>query len=780
MNIQERYWKWKRAFNKKKDTIGRIISILLIVALVAVVGYTAYNIRQSDLYRAKVANQDIDKTTIKTIKNPNYGDPGFQKVAENDKLILSADFTTGEISVTEKASGMVWYSNPQDRDSDTYATMKTRLHAQMHVKFVNLEKGIKVEYDNYANSIKKGRMEHELIENGVKFTFGFTTANVFIPVQYFLTEDGFQAEIVVDEIEGVGYNPFMIESIALLPFFGAGSLNDEGYLMVPDGSGALINFNNDKQSRQVFTEKVYGSNPTLALLNQETVREKITLPVFGAKVNNNAFMGIIISGDACSSISATTSKKDSAYNHIYACADITEYSLKYNERNSAAHVESHTIGYSKHLTEGANYAVRYFFLEGDQANYTGMSNTYRDYLEKNNLLKKSELANEKYLVLDLVGAVSIKKYVFGILRPVVTALTTYDDVCEIVKELKVQGVDNIIINYIGAMNSGLNNKLYDKVKTESVLGSKKDFKNMISYLEQEGVLLFLESNPVDIYENGNGYNEKRDSAMTFFDKYAFQYNYELDLGTQIKDTRWHLLRPALASELAAKFAESLSDWNVKNISYAQLGNTIYADYNEDESLYTSRTTALKLWADAFKTADEATDYLMVHGGNAYTSPYADVITDVSDCHSNFDMEDQSVPFYQLTFQNNTLLTSNGINTTVDYEHAFLKALETGCSLKYNLIYGDVEQMVGTDYNTMVSYSYDYWKDVVVQQYKEMQEAVGQLAGKEILSHEFLTKDVTVTRYESAEVIVNYGTEAYTYNGQEIAARDYLILSGGAK
>ncbi|MBO7252954.1 MAG: hypothetical protein J6V25_10065, partial [Oscillospiraceae bacterium] len=519
---------------------------------------------------------------------------------------------------------------------------------------------------------------------------------------------------------------------------------------------------------------------TLALMDQVTVREKITLPVFGAKVNDGAFMGIIISGDACSSISATTSKKDSAYNHIYPNADITEYSLKFNERNSAAHVDSHTIAHSKYLTEGANYAVRYFFLEGDQANYTGMSNLYRDYLEKNGLLKQSDLADEKYLVLDLVGAVSIKKYVFGILRPVVTPLTTYNDVCEIVKELKTQGVDNIIINYIGALNSGLNNKLYDEVKTESVLGSKKDFKNMISYLEQEGVLLFMESNPVDLYENGNGYNEKRDSAMTFFDKYAFQYNYELDLGTQVQDTRWHLLRPVLASELAGKFAESLDAWNIKNVSYAQLGNAIYSDYNEDESLYTSRTTALKLWADAFKTADEATDYLMVHGGNAYVSSYADVITDVSDCHSNFDMEDQSVPFYQLTFQNNTLLTSVGINTTVDYEYAFLKALETGCSLKYNLIYGDVEQLVGTDYNTMVSYSYDYWKTVVVEQYKEMQEAVGQLAGKEILSHEFLSDDVTVTRYESAEVIVNYGTEAFTYNGQEIAARDYLILSGGAK
>jgi len=58
--------------------------------------------------------------------------------------------------------------------------------------------------------------------------------------------------------------------------------------------------------------------------------------------------------------------------------------------------------------------------------------------------------------------------------------------------------------------------------------------------------------------------------------------------------------------------------------------------------------------------------------------------------------------------------------------------------------------------------------------------VGQLAGEDILFHEQLAEDVTRTVYESAEVIVNYRDEAYTYGGVEIGARDYQILQGGAK
>ncbi len=778
MNIKDFYWKWKRKIHKNKETIGRVISVTLIVCLVALLCIGVYSIIQSDKRREEIANQDKDPATIKAVKKYDYGEPGFQQVAENEKMILSADYTTGEIRVTEKATGKEWFSNPQDREQDELATVKNKLHAQFYMKCLNLDKGVTVEYDNYGGSITKGNMKHEKVENGVKFTFGFPVANVYVPVQYTLTEDGFQAEIVTSEIKGVGANPFLVETISLLPFFGAGGLEDEGYLLVPDGSGALIDFNNGKQSMQTYLAPVYGRNQTLALATQETVRETIHLPVFGAKVNDDAFLAVITAGEGCSTISATTSRKTSSYNQIYANAVLREYELKKSESTANARNASHTAEYSEDLMDGENYCIRYFFLSGEDANYTGMANCYRDYLKDSGKLKDSPLADEKYMVVDLMGAVSIKKYVVGIKRPVVTALTTYDEVCEIVKELKAQGVENIIINYVGALNSGLNNKMYTSLKTESVLGSKKDFDNMVNYLQEQGVLLFMESDPVNLYENGNGYRENKDSVKTFFEKYAFQYQYKLDLGTTQNETRWHLLRPALVSELVGKFSASMQDAGLKNISLASLGEMVYSDYAKDH--YISRTGTLKLWNEALKTAEEASEYLMVHGGNVYANAYADVITDVPNVYSNFDMQDRSIPFYQLVFQEDTLLTAEGINTTVDYEQAFLKALETGCSLKYDWIYGDVSQLVGTEYNTMVSYSYDYWKDVAVQEYKQMQEAVGSLAGKQIIGHEYLSEDVTLTRYESAEVIVNYGTEAFTYGDATVEARDYLILSGGAK
>lgn len=785
MNRKEDFWKWKLAIHKNRQKISRIVSVFLAVSLVIFLGVIAFHIYQSDCAREALEAQKKDKSPIAASKEWDYGRSGFQKVAENDKLILSADFTTGEIRVEEKTSGKLWYSNPQDREEDQIIPLKSRVHSQLHIKFIDLKSGTTVEYDNYAASIQKGGMEHERLDNGVKFIFTIPATGTIIPVQYTLCEDGLLAEIVTAEIQELWGERYLIESIALLPFFGAGGFEDDGYLFIPDGSGALIDFNNNKQRTQAYYETVYGRNLTMKKENETSVREQIYMPVFGAKCNEHAFFSVITSGESSSIISATTSRKTSSYNQVYAWAVMREFSSKsmtasYTEQGHLfATNGSHGIACTDILMDGQNYAVQYFFLEGEQANYSGMSQCYKTYLQEHNLLKCSNLTEEKYLVLDLYGAVSIEKYVVGVKMPVVTALTTYNDVCEIVKELKAQGVENLIINYIGALDGGLSNKMTDKISTESVLGSKKEFREMIAYLEQEDVLLFLETNPVDLYKSGNGYRVNKDSAYELFDQYGFQYKYLLDSNEPIEDSRWYLLRPSLVPDFVKEFTASAVSWDVYNISLTRLGDALYSDYTVGED-FTSRTLSQTLWTQAMAAVGEHAEYLMVHGGNMYCAPYADVITDTSDSCSNFDMEDQSIPFYQMTFHGNKVMTAEAINTTADYEYAFLKALETGCSLKYNLIYGDVTELVGTEHNDIVSYSYEHWKDIAVKEYHMLQGALGVFAGEEIIRHEWLNENVVMTVYESgATVVVNYGDAAYRYQGKKIEGRNYLVLPGGA-
>lgn len=791
MDIKKNLFKFKRAIHRNREVIARTVSITLVAILLVGVAWGAYKIYWSDIAFAKENEIVIidDAIAADTSKAPEEDLEAFEKVAEDKTLELWANLTNGEIKVVEIATGKTWYSNPVDRESAKLPVMKPLINSQLHVKFFNVEKKEPVdqEFNNYSDSIKKGCMKYEKIEGGIKFTYGFPIANVYIPVQYSIINGAFQAEIVTEEIKGVGTYPYAILDIKLLPYFGAANESQAGELLVPDGSGALIKFNNGKNHNDIiyYNNKVYGNNITMALNQADTVKEQISLPVFGSKWEGtedtpaSAFLGVIITGDASSSIVASTSGKSSSYNTIHPVAHMAEH--EYIRVGTSVFVgqESRVLAISDNQMGNQNFAVRYYFLNGEKANYVGMAEKYREHLQDANLLKKSALADKKYLVLDLVGAVSIEKYVFGVMKPVVTPLTTYNDVVTIVKELKEEGVDNLIVNYIGALEGGLNNKIYSKVDTESVLGSSEEFRNMLAYLEQEGVQFYLETNPVDVYNNGNGYDNNADTAKTFFDKYAFQYRYVLDSNQPDRTNRWHILHPEKVPGLVNKYLDSATEWGIGNISIDRLGKVLYTDYRDDVPS-TTRSHALNYWNEALKAADEKSDTLMLHGGNAYALAYADVVTDIANGSSDFDMADQTVPFYQIAFQGTTVLAPTAFNMSVDYERELLKVLENGSNLKYNLIYGDVDQLVGTEYNNMVSYSYKRWKSKIVEHYKTLQDASAQFAGKNIISHEIVAEDVTVTEYENGKLVVNCSNEAYPYEGVEIPAKQYKVILGGAK
>ena len=63
-----------------------------------------------------------------------------------------------------------------------------------------------------------------------------------VNVVYRLEGDSLIVEVPLNEVEYKDNYP--IYYLNVLPYFGAGGLEDEGYMLVPEGGGALINFNN--------------------------------------------------------------------------------------------------------------------------------------------------------------------------------------------------------------------------------------------------------------------------------------------------------------------------------------------------------------------------------------------------------------------------------------------------------------------------------------------------------------------------------------------------------
>src|SRR5690606_3548318 len=210
--------------------------------------------------------------------------------------------------VTEKASGAVWSSNPPARESDELAkgVKKMDLGSQLLIDYID-DLGKPFQANSLTGSVKEAAPEVRAIDGGVEIVYSFPQAEFSIPVRYTIEDDAFSAMIVTADIkQGSKYK---LVNISLLPFFGAGDLKEDGYLFVPDGSGALIYFNNGKSSYRSYNERVYGGEAALDLPTKAEVKQAIRLPVFGLKKGDQAYVAVIAQGEYQAGIVGDTSGK---------------------------------------------------------------------------------------------------------------------------------------------------------------------------------------------------------------------------------------------------------------------------------------------------------------------------------------------------------------------------------------------------------------------------------------------------------------------------------------
>ena len=100
-------------------------------------------------------------------------------------------------------------------------------------------------------------MTYEPIENGVRIVYTMPNRGFVITTDYVLGDDYFEVRIPDWGIQET--KEFSLVYLDLLPFFGAATDDDEGYMVFPDSSGAIAPFNktHGRYARQ-FEEYVYG------------------------------------------------------------------------------------------------------------------------------------------------------------------------------------------------------------------------------------------------------------------------------------------------------------------------------------------------------------------------------------------------------------------------------------------------------------------------------------------------------------------------------------------
>ncbi len=589
-----------------------------------------------------------------------------------------------------------------------------------------------------------------------------------VSVIYRLDGDDLLVEVPLQEIEYKSQYP--ISNLSLLPFFGTGGTDDEGFLMVPEGGGALINFNNGKSSQNDYYANMYGWDMAL---NREAVvhNTRNYFNVYGISQEDDSFICILEDGAAYASIRADISGRMNSYNYAYAV-----YSIALREKYDVGEIANSSIYvYIPELPDGS-LVQRYSFV--DSGSYSDMAKDYQAYLtDKYEGYMAMNDDTEAPVAVEIVGAVDKVKQILGVPVSRPLKLTTFKEAANMITELKSDGLNNMSVKLTGWTNGGIQQKMLSNVKPVSSLGSKKDLQNTVDTAKGLGVDIYLDGVTQYAYDSSllDGFFVFTDAARFISKEKAelFEYN-PISYGKREMLDSYYLLHPDIAEEMTANLAAAAAKYGT-GISFRETGKDLSADYYESDIRH--RQEVLNQQAGQIRDLVDQGQKLMINMGNDYVAPYCDMITNMELQGSEYTIIDTYVPFYQMALHGYVNYTGEALNLTGETEDELLRSAEYGAGLSFTLMNETAFVLQKTLYTEYYGSDYAAWHDRLVDTYTRYNAELGHTFNQKMTGHERINAELSCTMYEDGtRVYVNYGyLDQTAEDGTVVPARDYKVV-----
>ncbi len=677
------------------------------------------------------------------------------------------------MAVKNTKTGELWFTNPPNALGETRekGLPKTTLASQLYV--VMLDTTTK---SFYANSqvacYSKGTCKVEVTDEGILVTYDFqrTSESFTIPVLYTIENGTFRATVLTKQI--VEYGAQRILTIELLPHFGAGSLNDEGYILIPDGSGAVMNFNTTRGGRGTYAKAIYGTDRSQQEEIMPLENEEIRMPVFGIVKNNQGYIATVENADA--TIYAAGSSNSATYNHAYAAFNYRKKDSY--ETNEGTHKAKENIIIGQHVSDNKDFSVVYMFLDQDDVSYSGMARRYREYLiEEKGFEKKTDSFTEDMpTFLEVYGELPRETSVLGIPVTKYEPLSTYSEVADIIKDLSSKGVNNLVIDYIGWQKDGPNEKVPTRLSYSSQLGGKKGFNALLEVAEEYSAKIFPRVEFMQFSEAGNGYTKSALTAKSALRTPIQEFLFHIGSGMRTRKNPVYYIKTELYDEIVNKYLKKANKIGLNNVSVESLTGILYSDF-ETKALYNMDTLEDTVLAQLDKITEKQS--VLAKAPNDYALKYTDYVTSVASFSSDYLYSDYEVPFMQTVLHGYIPYSSDSISSSDDIEEAFLKTIETGSALLFQITANEARVMKDTPkYNFLYCSEYDLWNETAEELYKELNDVLGDLQQVEIQNHERLQDEVFMTTYANGtQIIVNYNDKEVTVNEVTVPAKDYKVI-----
>lgn len=718
---------------------------------------------------SSTTNQETQyvESSDKEVTNYNTSLEGYTFMSDNEFLELYVNESNLAIKVVNKESGYVWSSalhNPESYDLNE--TWTDFAQSAITIEYLNPDNEL------LSESITTAPAEVTVAQtdNGFTSTVKFPEGHIELTLNVSLEENDVVVEIPKESI--IESDEYKLVSISLYPFLGATFQdNVPGYMFIPDGSGALIRYGESSVTMTTpYSAQVYGNDEGIS---PEEYSSKYTKPAYIASIpvfgvvhgeGQNAMMATIEDGDNYATIQASIAGLSTGFNWINSKFT---YRSNYNQPTRQNETgEDTSIEMFQEEINDFNVKVRYSFLDGEDASYVGMANEYQASLIEQGVLTKQDGEESPIMRLEFLGG-EIKE---GLVVDSVVVMTPVDKVLQYVEDLAEQGVTDVMVVYKGWTDDGLSASSAENTSIEKKLGSKEDFKDVSSTLEEMGVPMYFYMDYLKKYDSAKVYGN------TDMAEQINQMPIEMDAKTQYP---YYAMHPTTALENATDSVEDFEKYDINYFALDSIGYNLYSSHNDGGELTRSETEST--YQELIAVLNEGdTSKTALYQPNANMWQTTEVYLDVPMYSSGYLYVTDTVPFIQIVLKGCVDYYAPFTNFWSDPKQDLLRMIDYGAYPSFYLTAESPNELATTASSDLYTSEYEVWEETIVKVYNIVDETLGQVKGETIVARDVLADGVVKVTYSNdVSIYINYNDVPYEAEGLTVGAENYAVVKGAS-
>ena len=563
-------------------------------------------------------------------------------------------------------------------------------------------------------------------------------------INYRLNDDGL--EITVTDIEEDAESKNTLSKMAIYPGFGMSYQLHDGYFLIPDGSGALIDLSKTTHAQSSMQLTTYGKDIGISNSNRTYYSpEQLSMPMYAICDTDKAAMTTIEGGQEFSELNASVAGVGDNYNNIFFRFNFKEITYQYlglSDTNRKSLPQENRNEFTPTI---------HYHLYDEKLEYYDIAKKYQQYLLANELLNK-EKNGDASLRLEFLMQDN-KKALFG---KETIHMTTPNFIKNKVDSLLGVGSD-LSISLRGYTSTGFGGSY------PYSFASAPSYKDLGEYLQSHNIDMNFNVDVVRSFSDSYG----NKLAMNMSQKLITSADYVNGTADS-----FYRLNPSETASLVKEYDKKISSHHGNGFDFTSLGFELFSSYYHETN---TRTASIGVYQSALEGVEAKKN---MRKPNLYMFPYFDSYLDTPTSNSGYMLETESVPFLSMVLSGYKSFYSSPINLNYLGEKQLLQLVDYNICPSYLLTEKDTTELIDSPSSSYIYSSvYDVWESDIINSYHKVIDVLKQVEDSCFIKREVISKQVYKNTYENGKaIVINYSSNPVTVDGREISAMSSEVYS----